>query len=58
MAEFLSKYSGILIVAGLIGFYILTYYFNKMTPVPEECLDALDEASCNGCKNFACTHKK
>ena len=58
MAWLIDNFIGVIVVAGLILFYILTYYLNKKTPIPEECLDTLDEASCTSCKNFACTHKR
>lgn len=57
MADFFSNYVGVLLVGGLVLFYIAIYYLNKKTPVPEECLDDIDKAACNSCKNFACAHK-
>ena len=52
-----SNYGGIIVVAGLVGFYILTYMLNKKTPIPEDCLELANSASCKSCHNFACTHK-
>ena len=52
-----SNFGGIIIVAGLVGFYILTYTLNKKTPIPEDCIDIANNASCKSCSNFACSHK-
>jgi hypothetical protein len=57
MSDFLSNPTGVIVVASLIVVYILTYYLNKKTPIPEECRDIFNEASCNGCSNFTCSHK-
>ena len=58
MMWLVDNFVGVLVVVGMIGIYFTTYYFNKKTPVPEECLEDIDKASCNGCKNFACSHKR
>ena len=47
----------VLVVAGLITLYVVSYLLNKRTPVPEECLEDIDKASCKSCHNFACSHK-
>ncbi len=57
MMNFINDYIGVFLVAGLILIYIVIYYLNKNTPVPEECLEDIDKAACNSCKNFACLHK-
>lgn len=55
--DFLSQYSGVFIVGGLIILYITTYTLNKRTPVPEDCLSDAEKVACKSCNNFACSHK-
>lgn len=57
MIDFINEYIGWFLVGGLVLVYIVIYYLNKITPVPEECLEDIDKAACNSCKNFACSHK-
>jgi hypothetical protein len=52
-----ENWVGIAVVAGLIGLYILIYFLNKKTPIPEECKDIINDAACNTCNNFTCSHK-
>ncbi|MFV0380374.1 MAG: hypothetical protein ACK5KQ_06100 [Anaerorhabdus sp.] len=42
----------ILILAGLIIFYVTFYYLNHKTPVPEGCEDL--KVDCDGCKVSSC----
>ena len=48
----------VLVIGGLVAMYIITYVLNKKTPVPEECLTAVDEATCESCHSFTCANKK
>lgn len=45
-----------IMIGTLILVYVLSYVLNKKTPIPEECKIAFDEATCNGCHNFSCSH--
>lgn len=47
----------VILVASLITIYIASYLLNKKTPIPEECLDNLDEATCSACNITSCSHK-
>jgi len=57
MVDFLSNWVGIVVVLGLVLVYIGSYYFNKKTPIPEDCIELANNASCKSCHNFACSHK-
>lgn len=48
----------VLLVGSLITIYIASYLLNKKTPIPEECLDDLDEATCTACNITSCSNKK
>ena len=48
----------ILVVGILVIVYILSYALNKSTPIPEECLLIVDEATCESCHSFTCANKK
>ncbi len=48
----------IVVIGGLVLVYIGTYYLNKKTPIPDECKDVVDEATCTACHNFTCSYKK
>jgi hypothetical protein len=54
----MGAYTGVLLIGVLVLVYIGTYFLNKTTPVPEECLDDLDTEACTACKNYACSLKK
>jgi hypothetical protein len=45
------------VIGGLVLIYIGTYLLNKRTPIPEECREIVDKASCTSCHNFACSLK-
>lgn len=45
-----------LMIGGLVLVYVLSYALNKKTPVPEECKDLFNDASCKACNNFTCGH--
>jgi len=47
----------LILIVSLVAIYIASYILNKRTPIPEECREALDEASCSACSNFSCSHK-
>ena len=55
MVEFLVP---VLVIGGLVVVYILSYALNKKTPVPEECLEIVDETKCESCHSFTCSYKK
>lgn len=57
MGTFFTNPTAIFIVLGLVLVYIGTYVLNKRTPVPEDCQDLFDKATCNACANFTCSHK-
>jgi hypothetical protein len=46
------------IIAAIIILYITTFAMNKSTPVPEDCLELIDEVSCDACNNYSCTIKQ
>ncbi len=46
------------IVAAIVVLYITTFALNKKTPIPEDCLELIDEASCNVCNNYSCSVKQ
>jgi hypothetical protein len=48
----------ILVIGGLVLLYVGTYALNKKVPIPEECKDLTDEATCTACHNFTCSYKK
>jgi len=48
----------ILVIGSLVIVYILSYVLNKKTPIPEECLLIVDEATCESCHSFTCANKK
>ena len=52
-----SNYGVIIVVLGLVAVYAITYTINKKTPVPVEFIDITNNVACEGCKNFACSHK-
>jgi len=54
----MSDFVPYIMIAGLVTVYILTYMLNKKTPVPAECLDLIDDATCTSCNNFSCSHHK
>jgi len=45
------------IVAIIVVLYITTFAMNKSTPIPEDCLELIDEVSCDACNNYSCTIK-
>ncbi len=47
-----------LVIGGLVTVYILSYVLNKRTPVPEECIQIVDETKCGSCHSFTCSYKK
>jgi hypothetical protein len=47
----------IIVIGALVSMYIITYVLNKRTPIPEECLTAVDETKCESCHSFTCTYK-
>ena len=46
------------IVAIIVVLYITTFAMNKSTPIPEDCLELIDEVSCDACNNYSCTIKQ
>jgi len=48
----------VLVIGSLVTMYIVTYMLNKNTPIPEECLLVVDEATCESCHSFTCGNKK
>jgi|LGOV01.1.fsa_nt_gb hypothetical protein len=52
----MSDFIPYIMIAGLVFVYVLTYVLNKKTPVPEACLDIIDDATCTSCHNFSCSH--
>ena len=48
----------IVVIGSLVIVYILSYALNKRTPVPEECLEIVDETKCESCHSFTCANKK
>lgn len=44
----------ILFFALLVTIYIVLYFMNKKTPLPEGCENL--KADCEGCKDYACTN--
>jgi hypothetical protein len=46
-----------IMIGSLVLVYVLSYMLNKKTPVPEECKDLVNEATCKSCHNFACSHR-
>ncbi|MGM0436377.1 MAG: hypothetical protein ACQEQA_04930 [Bacillota bacterium] len=46
------------IIAAIIVLYITTFAMNKSTPIPEDCLELIDEVSCDACNNYSCTIKQ
>ena len=48
----------IVVIGSLVVVYILSYALNKKTPIPEECLTIVDEATCESCHSFTCANKK
>ena len=48
----------VLVIGSLVIVYILSYALNKKTPIPEECLLIVDEATCESCHSFTCANKK
>jgi len=46
-----------IVIGGLVFVYILSYVLNKKTPVPEECLEAVDQTKCESCHSFTCSYK-
>ncbi len=47
----------VLVIGSLVFMYILSYMLNKKTPIPEECLEAVDRTKCESCHSFTCTYK-
>lgn len=45
-----------LMIGSLVLVYVLSYALNKRTPIPEECKDIFEDAACNSCNNFSCSH--
>lgn len=52
----MSEFVPYIMIASLVAVYILTYALNKKTPIPEECREAFDDATCTSCHNFSCSH--
>jgi len=52
----MSEFVPYIMIGGLVTVYILTYMLNKKTPIPEECRDLINDASCTSCHNFSCSH--
>ena len=52
-----SMVVAVLVIVGLVVLYVGSYVLNKRTPVPEECRELAENASCKSCHNFACSHK-
>jgi len=48
----------VVVIGGLVLLYIGTYLLNKKTPIPDECRDLTDSATCTACHNFTCSYKK
>jgi|GEM_PF-1688262 hypothetical protein len=46
------------VIAAIVVLYITTFAMNKNTPVPEDCIELIDEAACNVCNNYSCTLKQ
>jgi len=46
------------IVAAIVVLYIATFALNKKTPIPEDCLELIDEATCGACNNYSCSVKQ
>ena len=58
MLDFLSRaLPAIVLISSLVAIYIASYVLNKKTPIPEECLDLLDEATCSACSITTCSNK-
>lgn len=58
MMDFLEKaLPAIVLIGSLVTIYIASYVMNKKTPVPEECLQDLDEATCTACNISTCSNK-
>ncbi len=45
-----------LVVFGLVGFYAIGLYFNKKTPLPEEC--ELPSLKCEHCTSVTCSYSE
>ena len=52
----MSELVPFIMIGSLVLVYILSYVLNKKTPIPEECRDLFDEATCTSCHNFSCSH--
>jgi len=46
-----------IMIGSLITVYVLSYWLNKRTPVPQAALDKIDPEACNACNNFTCAHR-
>lgn len=52
MAEFVPFF----VIGGLVLLYVGSYVWNKRTKIPESALSEEEQATCNACNNFSCSH--
>ena len=49
----------IILIAGLVALFVISYVLNKKTPVPKGCEKLLyDEEMCANCSNTSCKIKE
>lgn len=52
----MKEFIPFIMIGSLVLVYVLSYALNKKTPVPDNCIDLIDDASCKSCSNFTCGH--
>ncbi len=48
----------ICLIVFLVVLFVVSFVFNKKTPIPENCKNMFDEASCDACKQYDCAFNK